>query len=78
MKKIPRVREGSVKKFPSVTVTGGTSICLRQNGALWTLGDKELQTSKVKNTDFERYGKCHYGTVFGRFYDFLTRPHFFV
>ncbi len=57
MKKIPRVRERWVKKFPSVTVTGDTSTCLSLNGALRSRGDKELQISKAKipeNTRFEK------------------------
>ena len=46
-----------MKKFPCVTMVGGTSICLRQNGALRSCGDGELQIPKVKNTDFERFPK---------------------
>ncbi len=57
MKTIPRVRERSVKKFPSVTGTDDTSICLGQNGALRSRGDRELQISKAKIPDFERYEK---------------------
>ncbi len=60
MKKIPKVREGRVKKFPFVTVTGDTSICLSLNGALRSRGDKELQISKAKipeNTRFEQNAK---------------------
>ena len=63
MKKIPKVRERWVKKFPSVTVTGDTSICLSLNGALRSRGDKELQISKAKipeNTRFEKMRKIAY------------------
>ncbi len=57
MKKIPRVRESCVKKFPFLTMVGGTSLCMCQNGALRSRGDGELQISKVKNPGFCSYGK---------------------
>ncbi len=60
MKKFSKVRERWVKKFPSATVTGNTSICLSLNGALRSRGDRELQISKVKipeNTRFEQNEK---------------------
>ena len=67
MKKIPRVREGSVKKFPLVTVTDDTSICLGQNGALRSRGDGELQISKAKGWRFCSYEKMslwdHFWTI---------------
>ena len=57
MKKIPKVRERWVKKFPSVTVAGDTSICLCLNGALRSRGDRELHISKAKIPDFEQNEK---------------------
>ena len=70
MKKIPRVREGSVKKFPFVTVTDDTSICLGQNGALRSRGDGELQISKAKVRGFCSYEKMSLWDLF--FVDFTT------
>ena len=52
MKKIPRVRESFVKKFPFLTMVGGTSLCMCQNGALRSRGDGELQISKAKARGF--------------------------
>ena len=57
MKKIPRVRESFVKKFPFLTMVGGTSLCMCQNGALRSRGDGELQLLKAN-----AIGICSYGT----------------
>ncbi len=55
MKKIPRVRESCVKKFPCVTKVGGTGLCMCQNGALRSRGDGELQILKAKAAGFCSY-----------------------
>ena len=50
-----------------------------ENEALWSRGDKELQISKVKNSDFERYEKM---SLWDRFWWILRlfdqTPHFRV